>query len=125
MGSLVLIVEDHAPLRALLRDWLAMALSPDHVVEATDSLEAVERAATLRPQVVIVDLDGQRTNGHETLRRIKAAVPGARLVALALHDDRHHRADAARAGAGAYVAKSVLQAELVPVVEALLVQRRA
>lgn len=120
MTTTILIVEDHVPLRKLLQSWLKIELAQDYLIEATNSLEAIERAGISMAQVIIVDMDMPQVNGCEVVRSIKAAAPGARLVALALHDDRHHRADAAEAGASAYVAKSALQTELVPTVKALL-----
>jgi DNA-binding NarL/FixJ family response regulator len=119
----ILIVEDHTLLCQTLQSWLETNLSPDHVIETASGPEAVEMAAALRPQVVIVDVDIQPLEGFELVQRIKAAAPGAQVVVLAPYQGQAHRADAARAGASTCVAKSALQTELVPALKALLTGR--
>jgi DNA-binding NarL/FixJ family response regulator len=59
-------------------------------------------------------------NGIEATRRIKAAAPTAQVVMLTIHEDEAYRADAAAAGASAYVPKRLMQTELLPALEALL-----
>jgi DNA-binding NarL/FixJ family response regulator len=116
----ILIVEDHTLLRQTLQSWLETNLSQDHVIETASGPEAIEMAAALRPQMIIVDINLQPLEGLELVRRIKAAVPSAQVTVLAPYQDPTHRADAARAGASTCVAKSALQAELVPALKILL-----
>lgn len=120
MPPTILIVEDHAPLRATLCDWLAAMFDPCTIAATGDGLEAVELARTHRPHLVLMDLDLPRLNGLEATRRIKAAVPDTQVVMLTIYEDQAHRADAAAAGASAYVPKRTLNSDLVPVVSMLL-----
>jgi DNA-binding NarL/FixJ family response regulator len=120
MNPIILIVEDHAPLRASLRDWLAATFDPCLIASAGDGLEAVELARTHRPHLVLMDLDLPRLNGLEATRRIKAALPATQVVMLTIYEDQAHRADAAAAGASAYVPKRNLHSDLVGVISTLI-----
>ena len=120
MPPTILIVEDHAPLRATLCDWLATIFDHCTIAVAADGLEAVEAAHTHQPQLVLMDLDLPCLNGLEATRRIKAALPATQVVMLTMYEDQAHRADAVAAGASAYVPKRNLGSDLVPVVNTLL-----
>ena len=120
MTPTILIVEDHDLLRASLSDWLAAAFNPCTITTAADGLAAVEAAHTHQPQLVLMDLDLPCLNGLEATRRIKAALPATQVVMLTMYEDQAHRADAAAAGASAYVPKRNLGSDLVPVVNNLL-----
>jgi len=113
MPTTILLVEEHAPLRDSLREWLAMGFSHRCKIEATGGLEAVQLARDSHPQVVIVDVDMPEMNGLEVARRVKAAVPGSQMVVLALDESQAHRAAAEMAGVAAYVSKSTLPTGLI------------
>lgn len=116
----ILIVEDHALLRASLSDWLAAAFTPCTITTAADGLAAVEAAQSQPPHLILMDLDLPRLNGLEATRRIKAHLPETQVVMLTVYEDQAHRADAAAAGASAYVPKRTLSSDLVPVIHTLL-----
>jgi CheY-like chemotaxis protein len=120
MTPTILIVEDHAPLRTALCDWLAGTFNHYTITSAGDGLEAVELARTQLPQVVLMDLDLPHLNGLEATRRIKAALPATQVVMLTIYEDQAHRADAAAAGASVYIPKRKLNDDLVPVLNNLI-----
>ena len=120
MTPTILIVEDHAYLRATLCDWLAGMFNHCTITSAGDGLEAVEMAQLQTPQLVLMDLDLPRLNGLEATRHIKAALPATQVVMLTIHEDQAHRADAAAAGVSAYVPKRLLHNELMAVVQPLV-----
>lgn len=117
----ILVVEDHDAVREALRDWLAAVLPLCRVIEAASGEEAVALAQTESPRVVVMDISLPRMSGMEATRQITAVLPATRVVMLTIHDDATHRADAAASGANAYVAKRAMQAELLPALNALLV----
>ena len=120
MTPTILIVEDHDLLRTWLSDWLAGIFNNHTIATTGDGLEAIELARAEQPQLVLMDLDLPRLNGLEATRRIKAALPTTQVVMLTIYEDQAHRADAAAAGASAYVPKRNLGNELVAVINNLI-----
>jgi DNA-binding NarL/FixJ family response regulator len=75
----VLVVDDYPQWRSKVREMLDWA---DIVGEACDGLEAVEKAAALRPDIVILDLNMPRLNGLEAAKRIRQTSPSTAIVFL-------------------------------------------
>jgi len=120
MPVIILIVEDHDAVRQSLREWLEAVFPQCRVMEAASGEEAVEVAQATSPRVVVMDIVLPQMDGIEATRRIKASVPAAEVVMLTIHEAEAYRADAAAAGASAYVPKSAMQTELIPTLAALL-----
>lgn len=101
----VLVVDNQAPVRYGL--CMRLALEPDLEVIGTarDSQEALVLAHTLGPDVVVMDVEMPGMDGITTIERLYQTVPGCRVVILTLHDDKHTRARAHKAGAHAFVEK--------------------
>jgi DNA-binding NarL/FixJ family response regulator len=120
VSATILIVEDHDTVRRSLREWLEAVFPQHRFIEAASGEEAVAIAQARSPRVVVMDIALPQMNGIEATRRIKAAAPTAQVVMLTIHEDEAYRADAAAAGASAYVPKRLMQTELLPALEALL-----
>ena len=120
MPVIILIVEDHDAVRQSLREWLEAVFPQCRVMEATSGEEAVAVAQAMSPHLVVMDIVLPQMDGIEATRRIKASVPAAEVVMLTIHEAEAYRADAAAAGASAYVPKSAMQTELIPTLAALL-----
>jgi DNA-binding NarL/FixJ family response regulator len=101
----VLLVDDHP----LFRDGLRMLLSalPDMEVvgEATGGAQAVELAAALRPDVIVMDIKMPGMSGIEATRHILAAAPATRILVVTMFEDDATVFTAMRAGARGYVLK--------------------
>jgi DNA-binding NarL/FixJ family response regulator len=104
----VLLVDDHALVRAGLKSILETFCVCRVIGEAADGDEAVEAAGRLRPDVILMDITMPRMNGVEATRAIVARMPEARVIALSMHDDERARAAMQRAGARAYLPKDCL-----------------
>lgn len=102
----VLIVDDNAQMRALLRSLVAGAGSETALCDDGD--RAVAAYAAYRPDWVLMDMQMTRVGGLEATRRIRAAYPGARIIVVTQYDDAHYRAAAAAAGVSGYVLKDNL-----------------
>ncbi len=124
MAATILIVEDHDAVRRSLRDWLQVEFPQCRVIEAASGEEAIALTRVESPRLVVMDISLPGMSGIEATRRIKATLPSAQVVMLTIHEDDAHRADAATAGASAYVTKRVMQTELVPTLAALLANDR-
>ena len=92
----VLLADDHK----ILRDGLAVVLNTQPGIEvvgfAADGREAVELAASLQPQVVVMDVSMPRLDGIAATREIAAAWPQIKVIGLTMHADETSR-DAMRA----------------------------
>jgi NarL family two-component system response regulator LiaR len=101
----ILIVDDHP----IVRDGLAAVLStqPDLRVvgEAGNGAEAVRRAAALRPDVVLLDLEMPEMDGVEALRQMRAANPETRAIVFTAFDTDERIWAAVQAGAQGYLLK--------------------
>jgi PAS domain S-box-containing protein len=101
----VVIADDTEDIRALLRETLESVSGIEIVGEATNGLEAVRAAATLRPDLVLLDVSMPELNGMEALAQIRAEVPDTKVVMLSGYAQEQAAADALSLGAAAYVEK--------------------
>jgi DNA-binding NarL/FixJ family response regulator len=101
----VVIADDHALFREGLRAILEKQGGFEVVGEASSGLEAVEMAAVLRPDVVIMDLSMPELNGVEATKQIRAHDMRVRILALSAYQDHRTLSEAMRAGASGYVMK--------------------
>lgn len=103
----VLIVDDSPQVRRELRTLLTLAGDIEIVGEAANGLEAIQMAQVLQPQVVLMDLEMPVLDGYEATRQIRARQLACRVVALTVYGDPASRAQAAAAGADAFLVKGV------------------
>lgn len=101
----VLIVDDNAQVRQELHTVLALAGEIDVIGEATDGREAIQQAKSLRPDVVVMDLEMPVLDGYEATRQIKILAPQCRVVALTVHSYEVARQKAGQAGVDAFIVK--------------------
>jgi DNA-binding NarL/FixJ family response regulator len=112
----VLLVDDQSMVRAGLRMLLTKEPDIEVVAEAENGLEAVERAARLRPDVVLMDIRMPVLNGVEATRRILAADELARVLILTTFDLDEYVYEALRAGASGFVLKDDPPEQLIAAV---------
>ncbi|WP_155372954.1 response regulator [Catellatospora vulcania] len=114
----VLLADD----QSLFREALAVLLGvhDDIVVvgEAGDGAQALDRAAELRPDVVLMDLRMPVLDGVAATRRMRVEHPGVRVIALTTFDDDEDVFAALRAGALGYLLKDASSAQLVAAIHA-------
>jgi len=101
----ILIVEDNSDARQALRVLLELAGCTVH--EAEDGSAGIEAALRLQLDLILLDIGLPRLDGYEVARRLKAAKPAIRLVALTGYGREEDRMRAAEAGFDAYLVKPV------------------
>ena len=115
----VLIVDDHQVVRQGLRTFLELQDDIEVVGEAGDGRAAVELAARLEPDVVLMDIVMPRLDGIEATRRIKEHAPGVGVIALTSFAGDDQVLPALEAGASSYLLKDVSPEELVEAIRAV------
>ena len=116
----VLIAEDHTILREGLRALLASDPSLDVVGEAEDGREAIQCAAGLAPDIILMDLSMPRMNGMEAIREIRKYSPEIRILVLTVHKNEEYILAAFQAGANGYILKDATHHELVTAVKTVI-----
>ncbi|MCY3942232.1 MAG: response regulator transcription factor [Gemmatimonadetes bacterium] len=116
----VLLVEDHKVVRAGLRALLEATERVDVVGEASSGEEAVNKARTLEPDIVIMDLAMPGMDGVEATRNIMALDLETRILVLTVHDEDEFLLPAMEAGAAGYLNKSVADTDLMGALEAIM-----
>jgi DNA-binding NarL/FixJ family response regulator len=109
----VLLADDQVLVRTGLRTILEDAGGFDVVGEAADGLDAVERAAVLGPDVILMDVRMPRLDGIEATRRIRATPDPPRVLVLTTFDLDEYVYAGLRAGASGFLLKDALAADLV------------
>ena len=118
----ILLVEDHALVRAGLKRLLA-PLCDGEIVETADGRDALARARALKPDLIILDLNLPGLGGLELLRRMIQQGAGPILV-LTMHAEPLYAKRALEAGAAGYMTKNASPDELIAAVRRV-VRRRA
>jgi DNA-binding NarL/FixJ family response regulator len=115
----VLLVDDHAVVREGYRRLLERDAKIQVVGEAANSIQAYERALSLDPEVVVMDIALPGVSGIEAMRRILARRPQQRVLMFSMHDDAIFPARALEAGARGYVSKASAPEVLVDAISAV------
>ena len=103
----VLLVDDHQVVRRGLRTFLEVQGDIEVVGEAADGQEGVERAAELRPDVILMDVKMPGTDGIDALRLLREAGSTARVLVVTSFTEQRTVVPALKAGAAGYVYKDV------------------
>jgi two-component system response regulator NreC len=115
----ILLAEDHRMVRQGFRLILTSQPDLEVVGEAGNGREAVELAAQLKPDVVVMDVTMPGWNGIEATRRLRAVSPATRVLGLSVHRDPVYVREIIRAGAHGYLLKESADTDLLAAVRAV------
>jgi DNA-binding NarL/FixJ family response regulator len=115
----VLIVDDHAVVRAGLQQLLATTDDIELVGATSDGDAAVTLAQELRPDVILMDLSMPRLDGISSTKRILAAVPDAHVLVLTSFSEQRRIVEAIQAGAEGYLLKHAEPNEILSAIRAV------
>jgi two-component system, NarL family, response regulator NreC len=109
----VLIVDDHAVVRAGLRLLLNVEDDIEAVGEAGSARDAIFEARTLEPDVILLDIVMPDQSGLEAVPQLLHEHPGVKVLVLSMQDDVRYVREAFAAGASGYVLKDAADTEVV------------
>lgn len=115
----VLVVDDHVIVRNGLAQLLATTAEFELVGAAGDGREAIEMVASLRPDVVLMDLSMPEMDGVEATRHISAAHPQSKIVILSSFSEHQRVLAALDAGAEGYVLKHADPEQILAAIDAV------
>jgi len=109
----ILLADDHQVLRSGLRALLNMEPDFDVVGEASNGIEAVKLAETLRPDIIVMDVSMPEMDGLKAAEEIQSLGLKAKIVILTVHADEQYLFQTLKAGASGFVHKSSADSELI------------
>jgi DNA-binding NarL/FixJ family response regulator len=116
----VLLVDDHAIVRAGLKAVLGVAHDVRVIGEATNGVDAVSMAERLKPHVVIMDLTMPGGDGVSATKALALLPMAPKVLVLTMHTEEEHLLPALKAGASGYLVKSAADRELVDAIRAVI-----
>jgi DNA-binding NarL/FixJ family response regulator len=116
----ILMTDDYAEWRRQVRSVLQARPEWQVIAEASDGLEAVEKAQSVKPDVILLDIGLPKLNGIEAARRIQQLSPSSKIIFLSQNNDLDIVRAALSTGARGYVRKTDVKKELMPAVDAVL-----
>ena len=118
------MVDDFEPFRQLVRSTVAGKPELQIVGEASDGLEAVQKAAELKPDLILLDIALPSLNGIEAARQIRKLVPESKIIFLSQESSAEVVQEAFSLGAWGYVVKTRAGSELLAAVESVISGKR-
>ena len=114
----VLIADDHQIVRQGLTMLINRQEDMEVVGEAHDGREALAKAKSINPNILLLDITLPRLNGLEIIHLLKASVPDCRIVIFSMHRKEAYVRQALAAGARGYVLKTSLSTEVLEAIRA-------
>jgi two-component system response regulator NreC len=112
----LVLVDDHAVVRAGLRMLLESEGGMEVVDEASTLADAVFKMRRHKPDVLLLDIRLPDGDGVASLERLMSEAPGCRVLILSMEDDPHHVRQAFEKGASGYLLKEAAEADLITAV---------
>ncbi len=116
----VLLADDHALVRAGLRELLQKLPGVEVVAEANDGREALALVKSALPNFVLLDITMKGLSGLEAAERIVKDFPGVKVVMLSMHANEEYVLRALRAGVSGYIIKDAAIVELELALKAVM-----
>ncbi len=116
----IVIADDHSLVREGITALLKLHDDVEIVGEAADGKEAIEKAAELAPDVVILDISMPGLGGLEAAIEIKKKQPDLKILVLSQYDDKEYVSRFLKAGVSGYILKKAVGSELINAIRAVV-----
>jgi DNA-binding NarL/FixJ family response regulator len=120
----ILVVDDFEPWRRSASSLLREKPELQVVGEASDGLQAVQKAVELKPDLILLDIGLPSLNGIEAARQIRELVPESKIIFLTQESSAEVMQEALTVGASGYVVKTMAGSQLLTAIEAVLLGKR-
>ena len=120
----ILVVDDFGPIRRFVCEALGKRQHLQVVGEASDGLEAIQKAVEMKPELILLDIGLPTLNGLEAARQIRKLVPESKVIFFSQESSADVLQEALRIGAWGYVVKVGAETELLTAVEAVISGKR-
>lgn len=108
-----MIADDHSLMRKGLQQILELEDDIRVIAQAKDGNEAVEKAISTQPDVILMDINMPKKNGLEAIKELKEKGSTARIIVLTIHEDREYLRKSMKAGASGYIMKDAESDHLI------------
>ena len=116
----VLVVDDYEPFRRFVCLALRRRAAEFDLTPASDGLEAVQKAVTLEPDLILLDIGLPKLDGLEVAKRMRSLIPHTRILFVSQESSSEVIQEAFRVGGQGYVRKSSAQSDLMAAIDAVL-----
>jgi DNA-binding NarL/FixJ family response regulator len=116
----ILVVDDYTDWRNKVRSLLLERPEWQVICEASDGLEAVQKAEELKPDVILLDIGLPGLNGIEAAHRIRQLSPNSKIIFLSMETSLDVVQVALSTGTEGYVRKTDVHSDLLPAIDAVL-----
>jgi two-component system, NarL family, invasion response regulator UvrY len=120
----ILIADDHAMVRAGLKQFLLEDSRPHEVVEAGSGQQALDLLRASRFDLLILDISMPNRGGMDILSHVRSGFPGTRVLVVSAFPERQYAFNVLKAGASGYLSKDSAPEDLLTAVHAVLAGRR-
>lgn len=115
----LLLVDDHALIRAGVRALISEIPGYQVIGEAADGEQLLEMTLDLKPDIILLDISMKDSNGLDALERLNQALPASKVLILSMHTDPRMIMRALEAGAHGYLLKDATATEIEQALQAL------
>jgi len=115
----ILIADDHALMREGIIAFLKFYDDIEIVGEASNGLEAIEKAVKLKPDVILMDVSMPGLGGIEATLEIKNRMPGMKILILTQYSDKEYVSRLLKAGVSGYILKQAVGTDLISAIRAV------
>ena len=125
MKNRILIIDDHADFRAMVKDYLNRDGLDLEIFEASTAEMGVMKASCVKPDIVLMDINLPNANGLAATKLIKEEHPDCDVIIITMFEVGAFKQAAQKIKAAAFIGKSEIYDQLLPAVKKCLKERRA